>query len=449
MRSLFFESPAMTTSRLRRAGRALFALLAALPLSVLSPSAQAEAGATRPPSKSVRTAVVAAPTEPLDVDGNGVIDPLTDGLLVMRYAMGLRGPVLIEGAIGANATRTTAEAIETHLGSLVRAIPGDCVVTAAPETSIYFPLPPGNTVELTAHCARGSAPIEFAWSVGVTDSSILLAPAQTTTFLVTPTNAAGKGAGFFKTVHVAPSADAPYGCSVAQVPDTAVSFVVPGTTIVLTVNCQGGMAPTSCAWSPGIASTACAIAITLPAVTTTYHVTATNAYGASPELSATLSVATPVEPPQCAAADLRQSLPWPATGFMRVSSTGFDAQRLSFAITIPLTFSPALNVNHLGFIAITEMPGSSPTDREVTVSKYPCDFQSTTYLDSNIGLGQQYFTTTFTANNPTGYAALGGEFNVNPGEVVYVNVRNRNAVGPSCVAGPCDIFLDFATPNRY
>jgi len=63
-----------------------------------------------------------APTPPaaaeafsLDVDGNGVCDAMTDGLLIMRYLMGARGDTLIEGAIGAGATRTTAEEIEAYL----------------------------------------------------------------------------------------------------------------------------------------------------------------------------------------------------------------------------------------------------------------------------------------------------------------------------------------------
>ncbi|MBP8297470.1 MAG: hypothetical protein KAX84_15265, partial [Burkholderiales bacterium] len=53
----------------------------------------------------------------LDVDGNGVADALTDGLLINRYQFGLRGASLIAGAIGANAQRTTAAQIESYLAS--------------------------------------------------------------------------------------------------------------------------------------------------------------------------------------------------------------------------------------------------------------------------------------------------------------------------------------------
>jgi hypothetical protein len=55
----------------------------------------------------------------LDIDGNGQADASTDGLLIIRYMFGLRGASLIAGAVGPNAIRTTAAAIETQLQSLM------------------------------------------------------------------------------------------------------------------------------------------------------------------------------------------------------------------------------------------------------------------------------------------------------------------------------------------
>jgi hypothetical protein len=60
---------------------------------------------------SIRTAI--------DIDGNGNTDALTDGLLIIRYLFGLRGASLINGAVGANATRTTAPAIESYIQTLM------------------------------------------------------------------------------------------------------------------------------------------------------------------------------------------------------------------------------------------------------------------------------------------------------------------------------------------
>lgn len=54
----------------------------------------------------------------LDVDGNGQADALTDGLLIIRYLFGLRGPALTAGAIGAGSMRTPTQ-IETYIQSLI------------------------------------------------------------------------------------------------------------------------------------------------------------------------------------------------------------------------------------------------------------------------------------------------------------------------------------------
>jgi hypothetical protein len=55
----------------------------------------------------------------LDIDGNGVKDPLTDGLLALRYLFGFRGATLISGAVNlSSCTRCTAVAIEAYLASL-------------------------------------------------------------------------------------------------------------------------------------------------------------------------------------------------------------------------------------------------------------------------------------------------------------------------------------------
>ncbi len=55
----------------------------------------------------------------IDVDGDGNIDPLTDGLLIIRYLLGFTGNLLIDGAVGANATRTTSIEIEDYIKARV------------------------------------------------------------------------------------------------------------------------------------------------------------------------------------------------------------------------------------------------------------------------------------------------------------------------------------------
>ena len=54
-----------------------------------------------------------------DIDGNGEIDALTDGLLTLRYLFGLEGDTLIAGVVASDATRTSAADIEAHLKTLM------------------------------------------------------------------------------------------------------------------------------------------------------------------------------------------------------------------------------------------------------------------------------------------------------------------------------------------
>jgi hypothetical protein len=56
--------------------------------------------------------------ESLDIDGNREIDALTDGLLVLRHMFGLTGNSLISGVIGANAEHSSAEEIQTRISNL-------------------------------------------------------------------------------------------------------------------------------------------------------------------------------------------------------------------------------------------------------------------------------------------------------------------------------------------
>jgi murein DD-endopeptidase MepM/ murein hydrolase activator NlpD len=52
-----------------------------------------------------------------DIDGNSIQDPATDGLLLARYLLGLRGDALIAGAVGLGAARVTAQDIQNFIAS--------------------------------------------------------------------------------------------------------------------------------------------------------------------------------------------------------------------------------------------------------------------------------------------------------------------------------------------
>ena len=58
----------------------------------------------------------------IDIDGNGGVDALTDGLVILRYLFGLRGEVLINGVTAADATITSADGVSAKMESLMPAL---------------------------------------------------------------------------------------------------------------------------------------------------------------------------------------------------------------------------------------------------------------------------------------------------------------------------------------
>ena len=395
-----------------------------------------------------------AATETLDIDGNGVVDALTDGLLVMRYTFGLRGQTLIQGVIGAGATRTTAVQIESYLASLTSSqpatLPVSCAVAAAPSSSSGAPLAPGTQVQLTASCGAGGQPINYSWNIGVNAASITVAPSSTRTYTVTPSNSFGSGATFGTTVYIGNnSVTAPSNCSISQSPNSTASPVFAGTTVTLAAICSGGSTPTSCSWSNGISSTACTVNVAAPSATTTFSVIASNTGGSAPSVSTSINV-TAANGAQnfCTGIDEIDAIGWPA-GQEKTVLSGFKDQRLALKLIVPMTFNPPLNINHLGFMRIVELQGSTVASRDVTVSRNSCDFQSGNYLFNGIGTGDTAPYVAFTVNNPDGYKAAGAQFNVNSGETIYFNVRNQINGVSSCSYPSCDISFDLASPNRY
>jgi hypothetical protein len=59
------------------------------------------------------------PLKLLDINADGNIDALTDGLIILRYLFGIRGNSLISDVIPEDANRTDATDIEAYLDSLV------------------------------------------------------------------------------------------------------------------------------------------------------------------------------------------------------------------------------------------------------------------------------------------------------------------------------------------
>ena len=60
-----------------------------------------------------------ASTGATDIDGNGQVDALTDGLLIIRYIFGIRGAALINNSVGDACQRCTTTEIQDYLKTLI------------------------------------------------------------------------------------------------------------------------------------------------------------------------------------------------------------------------------------------------------------------------------------------------------------------------------------------
>jgi hypothetical protein len=331
------------------------------------------------------------------------------------------------------------------------ATPGSCAITADPPSSLESGLPAGTTVSLAASCATGVTPIAFSWNLGnatVSGLSVTVNPTVTTTYIVTPSNSAGPGSTFNTTVYIGSTqtGTAPGNCSISQSPNTNATAVAAGTNVNLTLSCGTG-SPVTCLWSTG--ATSCSVSVSAPSVNTSYSATASNSSGSAPSTPTTINVTTaPSAQNFCTGSDQIITVGWPALGQVRPATSGFGNNTIAFKITVPFTFSPVLDISHLGVGRVIEVPGTPVTSRDFTVSKNACDFRSETYLYDAIGYGDTAPATNYTVNNPN-FFAVGGDFNVQSGDTFYVNVRNANNGVPSCPSASCNVLFDFATPNRY
>jgi large repetitive protein len=54
----------------------------------------------------------------LDIDLNGSVGTATDMVMILRYALGLRGSAITQGALGSGAQRTDPTSIENYIRTL-------------------------------------------------------------------------------------------------------------------------------------------------------------------------------------------------------------------------------------------------------------------------------------------------------------------------------------------
>ncbi|HEX2466438.1 MAG TPA: hypothetical protein VHR17_17590, partial [Thermoanaerobaculia bacterium] len=76
-------------------------------------------GATRTDPSAIAEYLEGCETTMLDVDGNDGDEALTDGLLILRRLFGFAGTALIEGAVGQGCTRCSAATVEPYVDSFL------------------------------------------------------------------------------------------------------------------------------------------------------------------------------------------------------------------------------------------------------------------------------------------------------------------------------------------
>lgn len=110
----------------------------------------------------------------LDIDGNGQVDALTDGLLITRYLAGLRGAGLIAGAVGQGAIHGTASDIEAQIQYAIlpaSSVPSNPLSSASYTKESSFTLDDGTTLNYinvpAAYDATHNTPTAlFVWLHG-------------------------------------------------------------------------------------------------------------------------------------------------------------------------------------------------------------------------------------------------------------------------------------------
>ena len=55
----------------------------------------------------------------IDIDGNGNIDALTDGLIILRYLFGIRGETMLSGVTATDSVRSTVVDVESYLERVI------------------------------------------------------------------------------------------------------------------------------------------------------------------------------------------------------------------------------------------------------------------------------------------------------------------------------------------
>ena len=309
----------------------------------------------------------------------------------------------------------------------------------------------GQSIVLTASCS--GTPTSYAWTGCASGRSTCSAAANTAgvvTYSVVASNAAGSSPA--ASVNVAwrtttGSGAPPPVCSVSITTLSAMPVV--GETAVMNATCSNQ--PQSMVWSGCIGSGATCYANEGAPGHYTYSLVANNAGGASTPVAVTADwVASPAPAPDfCGSMPsvLYSVVPWANTTLF---SPGYPDPGFAWngawveRFTVPPQ-TPAST--RTGAIDVVEY-GSGPLSRQVTISRYACDFRPRDPSGAN---GPFFSNTSFGASASIAVGnAVGAAVALVPGQTYYVNVRNVAADGSiSCpqATGNCSALIGLTLPR--
>jgi hypothetical protein len=159
------------------------------------------------------------------------------------------------------------------------------------------------------------------------------------------------------------------------------------------------------------------------------------------------ATAAPPSPPVVAqnfctdGADQIVDVKWPSApiGSTSQRTRGFTKGRVAaFRISAPASLG---SEQLLGKLNLVESPGGGPFAmfRQFTISRNACDFKSGNYVFNGIEAPASYLSGTYFVNNPA-YKNFGALFNIQPGEVLYINIRHYESCN---LSSGCNMDLDF------
>ncbi|HZI84284.1 MAG TPA: hypothetical protein VFF44_10245 [Casimicrobiaceae bacterium] len=291
---------------------------------------------------------------------------------------------------------------------------------SASDTAPYV----GTTVTLFANCSGN--PTSFTWggcpgAGGRCD--VTSSVPGTLTYTVAATNAAGTGAPAPIDLHWRALPPVPQ-CGMVVTTNTAPPVV--GSSAVLAAACSN--TPTSYNWTNCTSAGAICPAQSGTAGPVNYSVSGSNAGGTGAPASRSVNwvATTPPPPGLCSQypSYLFSDLGW--TDALIHSRDFTDAPGFAWNAVwvVKLSVPPDASSTQTGKISIAEFDGP-PTSREVTISRFPCDFRTPDPSGNNGPLLRDE------SAGPTEFfvlgASSGGKVGLAPGLDYYVNIRNWNA----------------------